>query len=91
MRDSRFEMGSQHGKNSTQKKYPLTGMKKLTETQQKFIQNNPKAQMTGRDRNIPDFLDEESKSAYSASRSRGASNNRFNGSSGLGSFAGGHG
>lgn len=49
-------------------------------------------QLTGRDgRLIENFMDEESKSAYSASRSRGASQNRFNGSSGMGSGYGGAG
>lgn len=32
MRESKFDMNSQYGKGSTNKKYPLTGMKKLTET-----------------------------------------------------------
>ena len=62
-------------------------MKKLTDTQQKFMQNG--GNLTGRDGNIQDFNDEESKSGFSASRSRGPSNNRMNGSSGMGSGYGG--
>ena len=30
--NSRFDNGSHNGKGSTNKKYPLTGIKKLTET-----------------------------------------------------------